>query len=59
MGFLIFLVYLLFGILVAYGGRRTRLGFWPIFVLSMLTTPLIMAGMVLLFGPRTASAERA
>ncbi|MCO6487092.1 MAG: hypothetical protein J5I98_01680 [Phaeodactylibacter sp.] len=46
------IVYLFFCWLVAYGGRRTRLGFYGVLIVSILITPLVSAISIVLFQPR-------
>jgi hypothetical protein len=52
MSFILILVYLGFCILVAYGGRDSRVGFLGVLFLSVFFTPLLTAIMLLLFQTR-------
>lgn len=45
-------IYLSFCILVAYVGRRAFIGFWGVFVMSILLTPLLTAILIVLLRPR-------
>jgi hypothetical protein len=52
MSFILILVYLGFCVLVAYGGRASRVGFLGVLFLSVFFTPLLTAILVLLFQSR-------
>jgi heme/copper-type cytochrome/quinol oxidase subunit 2 len=45
-------VYVLLCFLVALGARKRRLGFWLTLVCSFIFTPLLMALVVIVMGPR-------
>lgn len=56
MSFLLFAAYLVACFLVGLLGRDTRLGFWVVFILSVIFTPLPVAIVLFLASP---SAPRA
>lgn len=41
--------YFFFSVLVGIGGRKTVIGFWGTFILSILLTPFILAFFILIF----------
>lgn len=45
-------VYLAFCLLVAFSGRKVRIGFWGVLVLSILITPLIAAILIVILRPK-------
>lgn len=46
------LLYLLLCVIAAFLGKDSRLGFWGIFLVSLLLTPVLAFLLVLLFGRR-------
>lgn len=45
----LFLLYMIAVVIVSYMGRDSRLGFWGVFVVSFLVTPLITFIILILF----------
>lgn len=52
MGLILLIIYLVFCWFVAYAGRRTRLGFFGLLILSVFITPLVAAIFMVLFQPQ-------
>lgn len=46
------LLYLLLCVIAAFVGKESRLGFWGIFLVALLLTPVLAFLLVLLFGRR-------
>lgn len=42
-------LYLFFCVLVAIGGRKSVIGFWGVFLLSVILTPFVLAFFILIF----------
>ena len=51
------LIYLALSIIVAYVGRRRKIGFAGFFVLSLVLTPLVMILVYLLGAPRAQKID--
>jgi hypothetical protein len=49
--------YLLFAVIIAFLLKNKRLGFWVMFFLSLIFTPLLMAVMGLIFSGDKAGEE--
>ncbi|MCB0588287.1 MAG: hypothetical protein KDD06_23545 [Phaeodactylibacter sp.] len=52
MGIVFILVYAIFCLLVAWGGRNSVIGFFGVLVLSIFVTPLVTAVLLVVFRQR-------
>lgn len=46
------LLYLLLCVIAAFLGKQSRLGFWGVFLVALLLTPVLAFLLVMLFGQR-------
>ena len=49
------LAYLVFCVIAGYLGKDSRLGFWGVFYVALILSPVLAFLMVILFGRRDAS----
>ena len=56
---IVFIVaYATFCLLVAFAGRRTRIGFFGVLIFSIFMTPLLVAILIVFFQPDPYKAKR-
>lgn len=54
---LLIVIYVFFAFLVAYSGKNVVIGFWGVFIMSLLLTPLITAILIVLLRSKARKIE--
>lgn len=58
MNIILIITYIVFCLLVAIAGRKTRIGFFGILACSIFMTPLVVAILVVLFQPKSKPKKK-